>query len=128
MPPPFWLTGTVNVTVPLATLLGLADRPGEAIGFGPLHADTARELATGMSAHPATRWNVIITDPTGRAMGFGGPARARRTAKVTARGDPARPDLGNGALAAEAARGSPTPFGAGGWTITVTTKPIAPYY
>jgi hypothetical protein len=127
-PPPLWLTGTVNITVPLATLLGLADRAAEADGFGPLHADTARELATSMSAHPATRWNVIITDPTGRAMGFGGPARGRRITKVTARGDPSRLGLARGSPADELAQGSPAPFGAGGWTITVATRPIAPYH
>lgn len=127
-PPPLWLTGTVNLTVPLETLLGLADRPGEVVGFGPLHADTARELATSMSAHRATRWNVIITDPSGRAMSFGGPARARRTRKAAARGDPASLGLARGSPAATSAGGSPTLFGAAGWTITVATEAIAPHY
>ena len=90
------LTGEVNVTIPLATLLGLADRPGEAGGFGPLHADTARILADAMARHRDTRWGVIVTGQDGRAMGWGGGIRAN-------------------------------PVSAGGWKITLTTEPIAPY-
>src|SRR6185437_7028139 len=33
------LSGTVNLTVPLATWLGSSDAPGVAAGFGPLGAD-----------------------------------------------------------------------------------------
>ncbi|MGH3158206.1 MAG: hypothetical protein ACRDNF_16750 [Streptosporangiaceae bacterium] len=154
--PPF--TGTVNLTIPLITLLGLADRPGEAAGFGPLHADTARDIAEGMSAHPGTRWHLIVTDPSGRAMGFGGPARARRAAKTTTHGNtgpPGRAAAPDDSRAHDPARGSPTPagaratppaevpwqsparenpsrspvlFGAGGWKITLTTEPVSPYH
>jgi hypothetical protein len=150
-PVPF--TGTVNLTIPLITLLGLADRPGDAAGFGPLHADTARDIAYGMSAHPGTRWNLIVTDPSGRAMGYGGPARARRTTTATtpeghttkssdspacdaARRSPASGDA-RGTLSSGTPRGSPvlesmnnSPvlFGVSGWTITLTTQPIAPYH
>jgi hypothetical protein len=152
---PLPFTGTVNLTIPLITLLGLADRPGDAAGFGPLHADTARDIACGMSAHPGTRWNLIVTDPSGQAMGYGGPARARRTTTPAgrrpsrhtskpfdsptcdaARRSPASTDA-RGTLYSETSRGSPvlestnnSPvlFGAGGWTITLTTQPIAPYH
>jgi hypothetical protein len=155
-PPPF--TGTVHLTIPLMTLLGLADRPGEAAGFGPLHADTAREIAEGMSAHPGTRWHLIITDPSGRAMGFGGPARARPVTKTTtpkntsppdrtaapddsrthdpARGSPAPPgaagsppwEVPRQSLVRGSPNRSPALFGSGGWTITLTTEPISPYH
>jgi hypothetical protein len=90
------LMGEVNLTVPLITLLGLADRPGEVAGFGPVHADTARRLADAMATNRGTRWGVIVTNQDGRAMGWGGWARAR-------------------------------PVSAGGWKITITTEPIAPY-
>jgi hypothetical protein len=80
----------------MVTLLGLADRPGEEAGFGPLHAGTARRLADAMASNRRTRWGVIITNQDGRAMGWGGSARAR-------------------------------PLSAGGWKITLTTEPIAPY-
>jgi hypothetical protein len=133
--------------IPLRTLLDLADAPGEAAGYGPLHADTCRTLTDAMASHPATEWGVIITDDTGRAMAYGGPATARRT---TPAGKPAVPDGAQGSPTAGKARGSPTtgradgpptpggpqtagrtlspPTGrAGGWTITLTTEPIAPY-
>ena len=71
------LMGEVNLTVPLRTLLGLVDQPGEVAGFGPLHADTARRLADAMANNRGTRWSVIVTDQEGRAMGWGGRARAR---------------------------------------------------
>jgi len=90
------MTGEVNLTVPLATLLGLADAPGEAGGYGPVHADVARLLADAMATHRSTRWGVIVTSQDGRAMGYGGGIRAR-------------------------------PVSAGGWKITLTTEPIAPY-
>ena len=38
--------GQVFLTLPLATLLGLSDRPGVAAGHGPLPGDVARALAT----------------------------------------------------------------------------------
>jgi hypothetical protein len=107
--PPLPVTGTVNLTIPLITLLGLADRPGEVPGYGPLHADTCRTLAGSLASHPATAWSVLVTDPGGRAMGLGGPARLR----------PVKPPGG--------ARGSPAAHSAGGWTVTLTTQPIAPY-
>lgn len=103
------MTGTVNLTIPLVTLLGLADRPGEVPGYGPLHADTCRTLADALASHPATTWGVVVTDPDGRAMGLGGPARLR----------PVKPP--------GSVRGSPTSGDADGWTITLTTRPIAPY-
>jgi hypothetical protein len=47
----------VHVTVPVTTLLGLQDNPGELEGYGPIPAGMARELAE--HAH----WRRIITDP-----------------------------------------------------------------
>jgi hypothetical protein len=116
------LTGSVHLTIPLLTLLGLADRPGLAAGFGPLHADICRSLADAMGRHRTTRWGVIITDPDGRAIGLGGPALARRR--------PVKPPgNGGGSLLATgppAARASPAAHGPGGWAITLTTEPLAP--
>ncbi len=53
------LAGSVAVTLPLATLLGLSD-------------------------NPATNWHLIITDPDDRAVGYGYAPRAQPT-----RGHPA---------------------------------------
>lgn len=51
---------TVMVTVPVLTLLGNSDEPGSLDGYGPIDADTARELArhapsfTRLLTHPET--------------------------------------------------------------------------
>ena len=97
--------GLISLTIPLTTFLGVSDRPGEAAGYGPLHADTARLIACALAGHRATRWQVILTDPDGRALAAG-----------TARGNPAAPG-GTG--------GGGGSGGGGGWTVQVTAEPIA---
>jgi hypothetical protein len=47
----------VHVTVPLSTLLGIDDHPGELEGAGPIDATTARALAADGT------WRRIVTDP-----------------------------------------------------------------
>ena len=49
---------TVGVMVPVLTLLGLSEKPGTLEGYGPIDADTARELA----GH-APSFIRILTDP-----------------------------------------------------------------
>ena len=49
----------IRVTVPLTTLLGLTDAPGELEGYGPLDPDLVRTLAADADW---TRW---VTDPVG---------------------------------------------------------------
>jgi Domain of unknown function (DUF222) len=61
----------INLTIPLATLLGLGDGPGEAGPFGPLDAAAARDLARMAAAHRATRWCITVTDGQGRAVAHG---------------------------------------------------------
>ncbi|HEY2490713.1 MAG TPA: hypothetical protein VGI37_14490 [Streptosporangiaceae bacterium] len=105
------------LTLPLATLLGLSDAPGQAAGYGPVDPDTSRALARAAAGHPAAGWHLIITDPHGRAVGYGyapraRPVRARSVRAQLARGHPAR--------------GQPAPgHPADGWTITLTTERIA---
>jgi hypothetical protein len=88
VPPGF--AGKVNLTVPLATLLGLADRPGEMAGIGPIDPDLARDLAAAAARTPRSTWCVTVTDPDGHAIGHGcarpGPANRSTTA-----GQPGRP-------------------------------------
>ncbi|GAC1323342.1 MAG: hypothetical protein NVSMB13_03090 [Mycobacteriales bacterium] len=55
----------VAVTVDLATLLGLADRPGELAGYGPIPAGLARALAAD------GKWTRWITTPTGGLLDRG---------------------------------------------------------
>jgi hypothetical protein len=63
--------GRANLTVPVVTLLDLADRPGEIAGIGPIDPWLARDLATAAAAHPKTTWCVTVTDEQGHAVGHG---------------------------------------------------------
>ena len=79
-----------NLTIPLATLRGLAGRPGEATGFGPRDADLARTLAAQAAGHPATTWCLTVTDPAGHPLAHGC-ARKGRKRKTARRTRPAAP-------------------------------------
>ena len=57
---------TVNLTIDLPTLLGLAHNPGQLSGYGAIPAAVARELAAD------GKWRKFITDPTtGNLLDFG---------------------------------------------------------
>ena len=57
---------TVNVTIDLPTLLGLAENPGQLAGYGPIPAAVARELASD------AKWKRFVTEPqTGNLLDFG---------------------------------------------------------
>lgn len=57
---------TVNVTVDLPTLLGLAENPGQLAGYGAIPASLARTLASD------SKWRRFITEPTtGALLDFG---------------------------------------------------------
>jgi hypothetical protein len=62
---------TINLTIPLATLLDLADRPGEIPGIGPIDPWLARDLARTAASNPKSKWCVTITDRYGHAIGHG---------------------------------------------------------
>jgi hypothetical protein len=82
----------INLTIPLATLLGLADNPGEAAGFGPLDADLARDIAAQAAASPGTTWCITVTDQHGHPTAHGCAAPERRNRRkrplVPRRGPP----------------------------------------
>ena len=63
--------GRVTLTVPLATVIGLADRPGEISGIGPVDPWLAQDLANAAAANPKTTWCVTVTDEQGHAVGHG---------------------------------------------------------
>jgi hypothetical protein len=65
------LAALVNLTVPLDTVTGRAETPGEAVGFGLLDAETARDLVAAAARHPATRWCVTAVAPDGTAAAHG---------------------------------------------------------
>jgi len=65
-------------------VLGLADRPGEIAGIGPIDPALARDLAEAAARSPRTAWCVTVTDQDGHAIGHGcarpapaGPATSR---------------------------------------------------
>src|SRR5690349_22470253 len=54
--------GRVTLTVPLGTAAGLADRPGELAGHGPVDPWLARDLVNAAAASQKTTWCVTVTD------------------------------------------------------------------
>lgn len=57
---------SINVTIDLPTLLGLAQNPGQLAGYGAIPASVARELASD------GKWKRFITDPqTGNLLDYG---------------------------------------------------------
>lgn len=56
------IAGTIHLTVPLTTLAGLADEPGELGGYGPVIADIARKVAAA-ATRSADRWCWTVTAP-----------------------------------------------------------------
>ena len=52
------IRGSVSVTVPVLTLMGLATAPAELDGHGPIDLDTARRLAGSAAA-----WDRVLTHP-----------------------------------------------------------------
>jgi len=57
---------SINVTIDLPTLLGLAENPGQLAGYGAIPASVARQLASD------GKWKRFITDPqTGNLLDYG---------------------------------------------------------
>ncbi len=82
-----------DLVVPLLTLLGHAERPGEIQGFGLLDPALARDMAAAAIASRRTEVCVTVTSPEGYAIGHGcaRPARSARTAAAPGKrpGEPA---------------------------------------
>jgi hypothetical protein len=84
------LAALVNITVPLATSMGLSGTPGEAAGFGILDAATARDLLAAASRSPRTRWCITLLNPDGTAAAHGC-APGRHPPPPLAQGPPGKP-------------------------------------
>jgi hypothetical protein len=59
------------LTIPLATLLGQAEHPGEAQGLGALDPALARQMAAAAARNPRSTWCITVTDTHGHAIGHG---------------------------------------------------------
>lgn len=68
-----------DLVLPLGTLLGLAERPGEGHGLGPLDPDLCRDLAIAAARSPSTEWCITVTDNDGIAIGHGCAGSSRST-------------------------------------------------
>lgn len=68
--------------LPLATLLGLAERPGQGHALGPLDPDLCRALAASAVASPHSTLCVTVTDPDGIAIGHGCARLTRRNSRL----------------------------------------------
>jgi len=68
---PGGFAGRVTLTVPLANVTRLADRPGEISGIGPVDPWLAQDLANAAAANPKTTWCITVTDEQGHAVGHG---------------------------------------------------------
>jgi hypothetical protein len=126
---PAGFAGRINLIVPLATLLDLADRPGEIPGIGPIDPWLARDLAAAAAANPKTTWCVTVTDEQGHAIGHGCArpeprSHARRRDKPGQHGPPGEPDPPPGSsgtpgpgfsFTASGQHGPPGGYGA--WTL-----------
>jgi hypothetical protein len=71
------VTGTINLTLPLSTWAGLAQRAGEVAGHGPAPAGPCTGLAGRMADSPATRWCLTLTSPGGQAVAHACAPRTR---------------------------------------------------
>ena len=111
---PGGFAGRVTLTVPLGTLAGGADRPGELAGLGPVDPWLARDLAAAAARHPKTTWCVTVTDRQGHAVAHGcARPEPRRRSK---RAGPGPPPGGSGFAFAPASRDGP-PGGWGTWRL-----------
>jgi hypothetical protein len=125
------LAANTMLTIPLATMLGLAQRPGEAYGLGALDPDLARHMAAAAARDPRSTWCITVTDEQGHAIAHGC-ARAVRTRCESSRASPHTSRDGPGLTFTPAdAHGPPGDGGYGTWHLriagrdyTVTLIPI----
>ncbi len=108
----------------MATLLGLADRPGHLAGLGPIDPALARDMAAAATRNGRSAWCVTVTSQEGHAIGHGcaRPARGQH-------GPPPTPGTGGAAGPRDGPAFSPhddhgPPGGYGTWTLTLGGKQL----
>jgi uncharacterized protein DUF222 len=117
---PAGFAANVNLTVPMITTTGLADRPGELSGFGPIDPWLARDLTRAAAANPKTTWCVTFTDQQGHATGHG---CARPVPKNHSKNGNHRKRDGPGFSFTPASRDGP-PGGYGTWTLRIPGREL----
>ena len=111
---PAGFAGRITLTIPLATLTGRADRPGEMTGIGPIDPWLARDLARAAAGNPRSTWCVTVTDEQGHAIGHGC-ARPQGRDEAKRRKPAARDGPG---FTFTAAGGHGPPGGYGSWRLS----------
>ncbi|HEX6524853.1 MAG TPA: hypothetical protein VF070_33340, partial [Streptosporangiaceae bacterium] len=62
------IAARIHLTAPVATLTGMAGRPGVLRGTGPIDPDLVRDLAGEAAGNPATAYDFTLTDADGRPV------------------------------------------------------------
>jgi hypothetical protein len=109
------LAARTNLTIPLPTLLHLADRPGDGYGLGPLDPALARQLAAAATRSPHSQWCITVTDPNGYAIGHGCAKLTRKTRQAK----PPPPGSRDGPWAFTPRDDPGPPGGYGTWTLAL---------
>jgi hypothetical protein len=106
-----------NLAFPLLTLLGLAERPGEAHGLGALDPALVRDLTADGARHPGSTFCITVTDQHGYAIGHGccKPMRGKKGRAIPV--DPDRVTI------TRSARTGPQ-GGYGSWILTLPGAPL----
>jgi uncharacterized protein DUF222 len=117
------LATRANLTFPLATLLHLAERPGEGHGLGPLDPALTRQLAAAAAKNPHSQWCITITDHNGHAIGHGcaKPARTNRRTRQNSQAGASPHGSRDGPWAFTRENDPGPPDGFGTWTLTLPT-------
>ncbi|MBV9450867.1 MAG: hypothetical protein JO345_33755, partial [Streptosporangiaceae bacterium] len=84
------IAARIHLTAPVATLTGMAGRPGILRGTGPIDPDLVRDLAGEAARNTATAYDFTLTDADGRpaAHACGRPASHVRTRQPEPGGHP----------------------------------------
>lgn len=105
--------------IPLLSVLGRAQRPGEARGLGILDPHLARELAEAAARDPRSQFCVTIVDENGHAIGHGC-CKPRKAASATAAREGERDGPPRPSRATFSPSGEPGPSGGHGhWILTL---------
>ncbi len=109
----------MNLTMPIATWLGLSDAPGHATGYGPLDAGDSRDLAALLAKQSGSRWCITVTGEDGRPVAHG----CARTSPGPSGGS--RPPPRSGASPRSASGGShPPPPNVMDWLADITISKL----
>ena len=65
------LPALINLIIPVGTLLGWSDAPGDAGTWGLLDSGDSRAIVAAASKDPRTRWCLTVTGPDGTAVAHG---------------------------------------------------------